>query len=276
MIADTTPRTTQNCNGVLESFSFVFPILVSSDLYVFIRHKTTGVITELTETTDYAVTDPNGRSGVRADYSVGGTITTTVIPPYTSAYQITIERLAPYTQAADFSEGMQGLYQQFEICLDKLTMLIQQARDATARSLHTPSDDSTSTELPTLAERANHLLGFDDDGEPIASDYDGPIIETVEFDGDDMVFTRSDDSTITLADAKTDLKGEQGDPGVDAAEIESVAWSGDDMEFTKDDATTFSLTDAKVDLKGEQGVQGEQGEQGPAGDVDVIETQVFI
>lgn len=39
----------------------------------------------------------------------------------------------------------------------------------------------------------------------------GATIVSAEFDGDDMVFTESDGNTVTLTNAKTDLKGDKGD-----------------------------------------------------------------
>ena len=43
---------------------------------------------------------------------------------------------------------------------------------------------------------------------------DGACVESVAFVGNDMVFTLDDASTITLTNAKTDLKGEQGPQGI--------------------------------------------------------------
>jgi hypothetical protein len=76
---------------------------------------------------------------------------------------------------------------------------------------------------------------------------DGACVESVAFIGNDMVFTLDDASTVTLVDAKTDLKGDTG------AQVESVAFVGNDMVFTLDDATTITLTGALTSLKGDTG-----------------------
>jgi hypothetical protein len=169
-VTDVTPRVSYNCNGSLESFSFTFPIIESSDLQVILRNKTTNVATVLTETTDYSVADSDGVTGSLANYENGGTITTTVVPPYSSTYEITLARAVPYTQAASFTEGMPSLYKTFEQGLDKLTMALQQLKDLVGRSPYCPADDPTTLdmEMPNAENRAGKYLKFDEDGEPTA------------------------------------------------------------------------------------------------------------
>jgi microcystin-dependent protein len=171
LVTDTPTRVTYTCNGSLQQFSFSFPIIVSSDLVVTLLNTVTNTATVLTETTHYAVTDSNGVSGVLANYANGGFVTTTIVPPYSSTYRITVERSVPYTQAADFTEGMQTLYETFEKALDKLTMQVQQLKDRVNRSPYVPIVDSTSLdmELPNSGDRANKYFGFNANGEPIAA-----------------------------------------------------------------------------------------------------------
>ena len=170
MIVDTPPRITVNCNGSLKTFTFSFPLIVSSDLVVKLKNTTANVIMTLAETTDYVVADPNGVTGVLANYANGGTITTTAELAYSAIYQITMERAVPYTQAQDYTEGMQTLYENFEAGLDKLTMLVRQVRDISGRSPYCPADDPTRLDMvmPNAAARANKVLAFDADGKPVA------------------------------------------------------------------------------------------------------------
>ena len=79
----------------------------------------------------------------------------------------------------------------------------------------------------------------------------GACVESVSFVGNDMVFVLDDATTITLTNAKTDLKGNTG------AKIVSGAFVGDDLVFTLDDASTATVTGAKVDLKGAKGDDGD-------------------
>lgn len=172
MIADVEPRITYNCNGTLEEFSFTFPIISSSDLQVVLKNTTTNASTVLTETTHYVVRDPDGVSGGLADFTNGGSILTDITPPYGSTYNITLARATPYTQTADFTEGMPTLVDTFEMGLDKLTMLIQQVRDTLQRSPYCPVDDPADLdmEIPNVTSRAGKYLAFDSDGEPTAVD----------------------------------------------------------------------------------------------------------
>ena len=85
---------------------------------------------------------------------------------------------------------------------------------------------------------------------------DGACVESVAFVGNDMVFVLDDASTVTITNAKTDLKGDTG------AKIVSGAFVGDDLVFTLDDSSTATVTGAKTDLQGIQGIQGIQGATG--------------
>ena len=80
-------------------------------------------------------------------------------------------------------------------------------------------------------------------------------IVTASFSGNDIVFWKNDSSTVTLSNAKTELKWDKGDDGADGtdgtdgASIVSAAFSWNDIVFTKDDSNTVTLTDAKTELK---------------------------
>ena len=93
----------------------------------------------------------------------------------------------------------------------------------------------------------------------------GATIASVAIVGTDIVFTKSDDSTVTLTGAVTTLKGDAGADGTDGAtgaSIISAAFSGSDIVFTKDDANTVTLANAVTILKGDTGATGETGATG--------------
>ena len=93
----------------------------------------------------------------------------------------------------------------------------------------------------------------------------GATITSVAIVGTDIVFTKSDASTVTLTGAVTTLKGDAGADGTDGAtgaSIISAAFSGSDIVFTKDDANTVTLADAVTILKGDTGATGETGATG--------------
>jgi hypothetical protein len=236
LISDITPRTIQNCNGVLKNFTFTFPIISSSDLVVTLTNTTTGAETTLAETTDYTVADPNGVMSSRADYSSGGSITTTAADAYSASYTITIERSIPYTQEVDLTEAMPTLYETFEDGLDKVTMLVQQVRDMGTRSIRVPASELTDMLLPDAASRANMVLGFDADGDAI------PVVPAEQ--------------------GEQGIQGDKGDKGDTGAQVMAVEWDVTDMKFTNSDWTTFKLLNAMTTLKGLKGDTGSTGATG--------------
>lgn len=74
-------------------------------------------------------------------------------------------------------------------------------------------------------------------------------IVSAAFSSDDIVFTKDDSCTVTLCDAKNELKGDKGDTGDTGARIVSAAFSGNDIVFTEDNSCTVTLEDAKTCLK---------------------------
>ena len=115
----------------------------------------------------------------------------------------------------------------------------------------------------------------------------GAKVISVAFSGNDIVFTLDDSSTVTLTNAKIDLKGDKGDNGLngadgangsdganglDGAVIVSGAFSGDDLVFTLSDSSTATVIGAKTDLKGIQGIQGIPGATGGISKMCLIST----
>jgi hypothetical protein len=80
---------------------------------------------------------------------------------------------------------------------------------AEATTLETGEPATAEAEIDPEDGHINLVLGLPK-GNPGAT---GAAIESVAFSGDDMVFTRDDEVEITLADAKNDLKGDQGETG---------------------------------------------------------------
>jgi trimeric autotransporter adhesin len=81
---------------------------------------------------------------------------------------------------------------------------------------------------------------------------------SVSFVSNDMVFVLDDSSTVTLTNAKVDLKG---DDGTDGATPVSASFVGDDLVFVKDDSATVTILNAKIDLKGDAGTNGTDGKE---------------
>lgn len=232
-VPSTTGRNEFNFNGSLTSFTFDFPIIETSDLLVIVCLIATGVETPLTEGTDYEVTSALG------DFSSGGIVSmieyidgVKTAKAWPATYKLILLRDVPATQGVDFTENMATLYENFERGLDKLTMILQQLLEMQDRTLTVPRSEASalSRELPPAVTRKNMLLGFDENGEPCAA-YPGPAgptgpagsdgtdgkdgadaaeITAVAWDGNDMKFTKDDETTFSLVDAKADLKGDTG------------------------------------------------------------------
>lgn len=145
-------------NGVTTSFPYSFRIYSAADLVVTSTVIATGIDTVLVLNTDYTVTGAGSYNG--------GNV---VIPsaPITGA-RITILRVEPVTQATDLRN--QGAYfaETHEDVFDKLTMIDQQQQEILDRTLRFPASDSATPSFPTAASRANNLLAFDSNGDPVA------------------------------------------------------------------------------------------------------------
>lgn len=92
---------------------------------------------------------------------------------------------------------------------------------------------------------------------------------SVAFSGNNMVFVLEDSSTITLTNAKIDLKGDKGDTGKGITSIVKTGTLGliDTYTITYSDSTTstFDITNGAKGDKGDKGDIGPQGIQGIQG-----------
>lgn len=130
------------------------------------------------------------------------------------------------------------------------------------------TDAIVTNEGTTSAAKFKFVIPRGDKGE---KGNEGAQVDSVEFSGNDMIFTLDDGSIVTLTNAKLDLKGDTGETGETGASIISAAFVGNDLVFTKDDSSTVTLANAKIVLK------GDTGEVGPAGDeVELRKTETHI
>lgn len=214
-VPDSTSKSIQSCNGSAVAFPFTFGIGATSEIKVTYT-TALGVETVLTETTHYVVSATNN------DYSSGGTVTT--VATYASGTTITLERNVPYTQEADFTEGMVTLYETFEDGLDKLTRILQQQRVLLDRALLASTVESLDMTLPAASVRANKMLGFDATGKPVAlSDVTGGV--TFGTIGNALLAssTESEARTVIDVDSKAEVTSEIG------AAITAVILDEDDL-----------------------------------------------
>lgn len=159
-----------SCDGAQTQFTFSFKIFKEEDLKV-IHTDSSGKETTLTLTTDYTVAATNN------DFDNGGTVTT--VQTYPSGDKITIIRELAIKQETDYLENDPFPSETLEDALDRLTMTAQQLLEQINRVLIVPiSDPSANLEIPTKTSRASKFLGFDSNGNAIASNISSAVPAT--------------------------------------------------------------------------------------------------
>jgi len=169
-------------------FAYTFEILSNSDLKVLKN----GV--ELSLTTDYLVT------GVGSD--TGGNMLLT--SPAFAGDKIAILLAMPITRTTQYQNSGDFLASDVNADFDKTYIAMNQLQTDIARSIGLQDEeDSATLELPLAANRANKVLGFDGDGNVIATTSSGgggggdflpltggaltgPVTTTSTFDGRDV------------------------------------------------------------------------------------------
>jgi|TARA_R110000744_G_scaffold24602_4_gene61588 hypothetical protein len=159
-ISTTTNRASFAGNGSTTAFATGFKFFANGDLTVILVVNSTGVETTKTITTHYSVTG--------AGVASGGTVTMGTAPA--SGETLVIVREQAYTQGVDLVENDPFPSQTVEDVLDKLTIMTQQNDSAITRSLRQHDGDTADIDrLPAKVTRKTKVLGFDSDGDPVAS-----------------------------------------------------------------------------------------------------------
>lgn len=141
-------------------YAFNFEILTQTDIVVY---KDT---TKLTLTTDYTVT-----------INANGTGSVTLVVAATSGNRITILGQRAVSRTTDFVTAGDLLASALNDQLDSQIIMIQQLAEENKRTMKAPQYDPASIDdggtvsmvLPVAASRANKVLAFDANGNPIAS-----------------------------------------------------------------------------------------------------------
>lgn len=138
-------------NGVTTSFAYECQVLDESDLHVYLD--------DVEQSTGFIVTGI-GNAG-------GGDVEFDTAPADGVAVRleriIALERTTNYQQQGDFQSPVVNMD------FDRTWMAFQQHRAVLARALLLPSGEAALNRiLPSAADRAGTLIGFDDEGRPIA------------------------------------------------------------------------------------------------------------
>lgn len=155
-VSSQTSKVSYAGNGSTVTFSVPFYFLAAGDLKVIYR-AANGTETVKVLTTDYTVSGAGNQAG--------GSITTTSAPA--AGITVVIARNTPYTQEVDYQPNDPFPAETHEQALDKLTMEVQQVKEAVDRAIKlSQTNTMTSTEFTIGAsDRANKIFAFDDAGE---------------------------------------------------------------------------------------------------------------
>lgn len=147
------PRVQYVGDGAQKSFTYPFPVFTAADLEIWID----------------AARQTTGFTVAGAGDTAGGTVTFTVAPAHGAA--VTLRRRLAVERITDFLESgplsARSLNREFDV----LTAALQQTAGDQELMLRYPDTDlPAAAQLPLRAARAGRLLGFDEDGAPVARD----------------------------------------------------------------------------------------------------------
>jgi len=147
-------------NGVSTNFPLTFRFFEDSDLNLIITNTSTGVSTGLTLGADYSVSGAGNASG--------GSVTL-IAGPLPVGFTLYAARILRPVQDVSFINQGKFFPEVHESAFDYLTMLVQQLSTELRTldsSLRAPFPEVMNP-MPRAEERANRLLSFDSDGNPV-------------------------------------------------------------------------------------------------------------
>lgn len=155
---DVAPLVRYVADGVETQFIYPFPIFAGSDLSVYFD----------------GAKQSSGFTVSGAGQTAGGTVTFGTAPA--SGIVVKLERRMPLERLTDFLEGGDFSAQAINTELDFLIATVQQVSRDLAPMLRYSDDEAPgAVTLPPKATRANRVLGFDGDGDPVAVSAEGTM-----------------------------------------------------------------------------------------------------
>lgn len=144
-------------DGSTTTFAYTFKIFADSQIKVILKNKTTGVESVQALGSDYTLT------GVTE--SGGGNIVFTTAPANT--VNVVARRNIAYTQETQYIANDAFPASAHEDALDRIVMLAQQINTEDTLTVRLPEGDigaGLTTTLPSVADRKNRYVMFDDSG----------------------------------------------------------------------------------------------------------------
>lgn len=145
-------------NGVQTAFPFSFRVFVAADLLAT-RIDTSGNATELVLSSDYTVSINEDQNT-----SPGGVLT--LLSPLPVDYELELTTALEATQGTSLSTAGGFSPRVVEAAFDKLTILLQQQGVFGRQALRAPESSGLPV-LPGKLARANRVLAFDANGDPV-------------------------------------------------------------------------------------------------------------
>lgn len=199
-------------NGVQTSWPFTFKVFADTDILVTVADNL-GIESELTLTSDYTVTLNSNQ-----ETSPGGAVTY-LLP---DGYTLVITGDIDYDQPLDLPSGGAFSPTALENELDRLTMQIQQLREAVNRAVQAPITSNASGYLPS--PQSNTLIGWNESETAMQNFPLSEIATAIAFatyrydtytgDGTTTSFVLSADP-VTLGNIDVSVDGQTYVPGVD-------------------------------------------------------------
>lgn len=165
-ISTTTTTITYIGNGATTVFTF--PFVGDSTGDIVVTYVNSSGVSTILGPTQYGIVLNSVPSG--GLWGIGGAVTYPLSggTPIAVGTQLAITREVPYTQSVSISNQGAFYPQAVEQALDILELQIQQLVTAQEYSLQVPVTDPVPPNvLPSAAARANGLLGFDANGQPV-------------------------------------------------------------------------------------------------------------
>lgn len=162
-VSSATNEATFPGNGVAQIFPLPFRFFNNGDIIAQLVDESTGAASTLSLNTDYTL---SGAGDPEVDGNATGVLT--MLSPVAVGFSLFVRREIPLTQPTDIINQGRFFPEIHETVFDRLLMQIQQGIGSLGKALRVAPSEPNPAFLPLIKDRANRLLSFDSNGNPIA------------------------------------------------------------------------------------------------------------